>query len=381
MQALANLLNSSDGLSFLESKGVFANREQFNDQLKVPAKPDLANYFGIRGRKLVCSGQQIYIDYQQSVLSKIEVLREMERDEDVFPFFLWVDTDRSGSDNLMTKFAWPDASKKGAITILPPGSREVETRFVKIDAAQLSSAIDKLETNLRQSNVKKKGAKDKYLRLRSFFVNGHARTLSAFNLQLTDFLLTQVLGFTPRSVMLSDQLGNPFILEAVDLFLNHVEDIVRVFNEARQSLADIGIDPQVRALDEDYLPLFYSCEADNRRLRLHHCSEGNDHFATSICKCGQVYQFYLGKDTLSIAEIAQTKRWSPDVCFPIFFNDLVSGFVAGKSSAIYLITLNEVLCSALGKKPVPILVPASLKQNGSNDNPIDSLIYRYFVED
>ncbi len=252
---------------------------------------------------------------------------------------------------------------------------------MRIDAAQLSSAIDKLETNLRQSNVKKKGAKDKYLRMRSFFVNGHARTLSAFNLQLTDFLLLQVLGFTPRSVMLSDQLGSPFILEAVDLFLNHVEDIVKVFNEARQSLAHAGIDPQVRALEEDYLPLFYSCEADDRRLRLHHYTEGNDHFATSACKCGKVYQFYLGKDTLSMREIAQTERWSPDVCFPIFFNDLVSGYVAGKSSAIYLIILNEVLRSVLGKRPVPILVPESLRQNGSNDPPIDSLIYRYFAED
>ncbi len=112
MLALANLLNSSDGLRFLESKGIFANREQFKEQLKAPAKPDLAEYFGMEGRKLVCSGQQIYVDYQHSVLSKIEVLREMERYEDLFPFFLWVDTDRSGSDNLMTKFAWPDASKK-----------------------------------------------------------------------------------------------------------------------------------------------------------------------------------------------------------------------------------------------------------------------------
>jgi hypothetical protein len=381
MQALANLLSSSDGLRFLESKGVFVDPKQFKDQLNAPAKPDLAEYFGIEGRKLVCSGQQIYVDYQHSVLSKIEVLQEMERYEDLFPFFLWVDTDRSGSDNLMTKFAWPDASKKGAITILPPGSREVESRFVRIDSAQLSSAIDKLETSLRQSNVKKKGAKDKYLRLRSFFVNGHARTLSAFNLQLTDFLLTQVLGFTPRSIMLSDQLDSPFILEAVDLFLNHVEEIVRVFNGARQSLADAGIDPQVRALEEDYLPLFYSCKADGRRLRLHHITEGNDHFAASVCKCGQVYRFYLGKDRLSMAEIARTERWSPDVCFPIFFNDLVSGYVAGKSSTIYLIILNEVLRTVLGERPVPILVPESLKQNGTNETPIDSLIYRYFAED
>jgi hypothetical protein len=83
--------------------------------------------------------------------------------------------------------------------------------------------------------------------------------------------------------------------------------------------------------------------------------------------------------TLSIAEIAETDRWSPDVCFPIFFNDLVSGFVAGKSSAIYLIVLNDVLRQVLDKTPVPILVPKSLGANGSEPPQIDSLIYRYFA--
>jgi hypothetical protein len=380
MQTLADLLNLSDGLSFLESKGVFISPKQFKEQLKHPTSPDLAHHFGMEDRKLICSGQQLYVDYHQSVLSKIEVLREMERDEDVFPFFLWVDTDRSGSDNLMTKFAWPSPSKKGAITILPPGTKEVEARFARIDSSQLSSAIDRLETHLRGSNKNVEGAKDKYLQLRAYFVNGQAETLSVFNLQLTNFLLTQVLGYTPQSILLSDQLSKTYVLEAVNLFLEYVGDVVKVFNEARESLAREGVDPQVRALDDDYLPLFYSCETDNRRLRLHHCVDGNDHFAVSACKCGQDYKFHLGGNRLSIAEIAQTDRWSPDVCFPIFFNDLVSGFVAGKSSAIYLTILNEVLRKVLDKRPVPILVPESLKLSENETTQIDSLIYRYFAD-
>jgi hypothetical protein len=118
---------------------------------------------------------------------------------------------------------------------------------------------------------------------------------------------------------------------------------------------------------------------DDTRLRLYHYVDGNDHFAVGACKCGQDYRFYLGSSTLSIAEIAETDRWSPDVCFPIFFNDLVSGFVAGKSSAIYLIVLNEVLRQVLDRTPVPILVPKSLGANGSEAPQIDSLIYRYFA--
>ena len=380
MQTLADLLNSSEGLSFLESKGIFIDQKQFKDQLQAPTRSDLVDHFGVGGRKLICSGQQVYVDYHQSVVSKIEILREMEWDEDLFPFFLWVDTDRSGSDNLIAKFAWPSGSKKGAITILPPGTKEVEARFARIDASQLSSAIDRLETHLRGSKEKVEGAKNKYLQLRTFFVDGHAETLSAFNLQLTDFLLTQVLGYTPRSILLSDQLSRTYILDAVNLFLERVNDIVKVFNEARESLAREGVDPQVRSLDEDYLPLFYSCEADDRRLRLRHYIDGNDHFAVSTCKCGQDYKFYLGKDKLSIAEIAQTDRWSPDVCFPIFYNNLVSGFVAGKSSALYLIILNEVLREVLSGRPIPILVPESLRRDGYEATQIDSLLYRYFTE-
>jgi hypothetical protein len=380
MQTLADLLNSAEGLRFLEAKGVFIDSGQFKERLQPPANPRLAEHFGVEERKLVCSGQQIYVDYHQSVVSKIEILRELEKDAGLFPFFLWVDTDRSGSDNLMAKFAWPAPSKKGAITILPPGTKEVEMRFAQIDAAQLSSAIDRMETQLLQSNQKVTGAKEKYLQLRAFFIDGHAETLSAFNLRITDFLLTHVLGFTPRSVLLSEQLDQPYLLETVDLFLNHVGEIVKVFNDARQALIQADVDPQVRELDTDYLPLFYSCENDGRRLRLQHFIDGDDHFAICNCKCGQEYKFHLGKNTLSMEEIARTGRWSPDVCFPIFYNDLVSGFVAGKSSALYLLILNEVLQRVLEKKPVPMLVPESLRLKNAVDPQVDSLIYRYFTE-
>ena len=63
--------------------------------------------------------------------------------------------------------------------------------------------------------------------------------------------------------------------------------------------------------------------------------------------------------------------------FPIFFNDLVSGYVAGKSSAIYLMILDEVIWKVLKKKPVPILVPESLRLNDAEATQVDSLIYRY----
>jgi hypothetical protein len=372
-------MNSPVGVSFLESAGVFVSAQPFKERLERPAQAYLAGLLGAGEAQLVCSGQQVYVDYQASVLSKIQVLRELEADPAIFPFFLWVDTDRSGSDGLITKFAWPPPSKKGATTIMPPGARDVESRFAALDTTQLSSAIDKLETHLRQSGQKRPDAKDKYLHLRTFFTDPNGATLSQFNLRLSEFLLAQVLDFTPRSLLLSELLDAPAVWEQVDAALNDLPGLVRVFNEAREVLADRDIDPQVGPLYEHYLPLFYSCDRDATRLRLYHQVERGDHFAAAGCKCGRSYRFYLGNGHLSVAELAHSQRWSLDVCFPILFNDFVSGYVAGKSSALYLIVLNQVLRQVLGKRPVPILVPESLGHSAPHLNGADSLLYRYFA--
>ena len=87
MQSLADLMGSSEGQQWLASKGVFTSTQQFRENLKAPARSDLAVTLGVDGKKLICSGQQLYIDYHQSVLSKILTLREFKDDPDLFPFF------------------------------------------------------------------------------------------------------------------------------------------------------------------------------------------------------------------------------------------------------------------------------------------------------
>lgn len=380
MQALADFLNSTERRRFLESNGVFVDRQAFEEQLQLPVKSDLAAELNRPNKKLICSGQQIYVDYRRSVLSKIEILRDMEQNDELFGFFLWVDTDRSGSDNLITKFAWPNFSKKGPITIMPSRTREVELRFAEIDGSRLTSAIDKLETYLRQYAKPKKGAKERFLRLRSIFVGEDHHTLSAFNLRLTNFLLDDVFGYAPPALLLSDMLNQETIIAEIELFVNNLEHVVQVFNEAIEALAQQGLDPQVTPLGENYLPLFFSCEVDDQRLRLYHHTEGSDHFAVGRCRCGETYKFHLGQQDMSIAEIIQTGRWSPDVCFPIFFNDRVSGFVAGKSSGVYLMVMNAVMRRALHKKPVPILIPAGLGTTAASPDEPDSLIYKYMAQ-
>lgn len=378
MQTLADLMNSPQGQEWLASKGVFTSQQYFMESLNAPARSDLAVMLGVDGKKLICSGQQLYIDYHQSVLSKILTLRDFKENPELFPFFLWVDTDRSGSDNLITKFAWPVDSKKGPIRITPPGVKDIESRFVQLDPVQLRGAIDKLGTHLRQSNVIRKSAKAKYQELRTFFDCETAGTLSDFNCQVTYFLLNKHLGYSPNAVILSETINQGLITQEVDLLINHLDEVIKVFNASVRSVQELGIDPQVEIRDQDYLPLFYSCNVDNQRLRLKHAVENGDHFATCICnKCGETYRFDLGQNTLSIAEIAETGRWSPDVLMPAFFNDYVSGYVAGKSSALYLLIINDVLRQVLGKTTVPILVPESLGKSNIEPDQVDSLLYDY----
>ncbi len=377
MQNLADLMRSAQGQEWLASKGVFTSTQKFRESLKPPAQSGLAAMLGANGKKLICSGQQLYIDYHQSVLSKILTLREFTDDPDLFPFFLWVDTDRSGSDNLITKFAWPVDSKKGPIRITPSGMKDIESRFVALDPEQLRSAIDKLATHLVQSHVSRKSAKTKYQELRAFFDRESAGILSDFNHQVTNFLLDKHLGYHPDSVILSDAINRGLVNEEVNLVLNHLDALIKVFNASVQSMQELGIDPQVEIRDDDYLPLFYSCNVDNLRLRLKHVVEFGDHFATATCRCGKAYRFPLGQTNLSIAEIAETERWSPDVLMPAFFNDYVSGYVAGKSSALYLLVINEMLQQVLDKTPVPILVPESLGKPDPAPDQVDSLLYDY----
>jgi hypothetical protein len=377
MQTLADLMNSPQGQAWLASKGVFTSQQQFTEGLKVPLRSDLAVTLGVNGKKLICSGQQLYIDYHRSVLSKILTLREFQDNPNLFPFFLWVDTDRSGSDNLITKFAWPVDSKKGPIRITPSGIKDIESRFVQLDPVQLRGAIDKLGTHLRQSNVIRRSAKAKYQELRTFFDHESAGILSDFNYQVTCFLLNKHLGYSPHAVFLSEAINRGVITEEVDLIINHLDEVIKVFNTSVQSMQELGIDPQVEIRDQDYLPLFYSCNRDNQRLRLKHAVQDSDHFATCTCKCGESYRFYLGTNALSISEIAETQRWSPDVLMPAFFNDYVSGYVAGKSSALYLLIINDALRQVLSKTTVPILVPESLGRPNPLPDQVDSLLYDY----
>jgi hypothetical protein len=386
MLSLADLLKSGQGIDFLRSNGLFVVQTEFIDQLKIPEDSSLAATMGLQNTKLAYAGQQIYVDCTQSMLSRIATLKDLEQVENVSSFFLWVDTDRSGSDKLITKFYWPLFSKKKPVEICVGAVKEIESRFVKLDPARLQRAIDQLGKYLQQTvkdKNKKEGllrAKEKYDRLRTLFVQERAGSLSEFNHQVIYFLLNIHAGLNPYSVILSEVINRGLLTPQVNLFVNHLDDAIRVFNESVHSLIRQGIDPHVRPLSEDYLPLNFSCQACNRRLRLHQETQGKDHFAVATCKCGESFRFYMGGKALTVDEIVRTNRWSPDFFLLIFLNDLVSGYVGGKSSAAYYgLVMKEVLGKVLNKRRVPVLIADSLGANTHPPNQIDSLLYRYLV--
>ncbi|HEX2912080.1 MAG TPA: hypothetical protein VH186_14825 [Chloroflexia bacterium] len=380
MQLLADLLNSEQGLAFLASRGVFCNRAEFNAALADPVRFDLSKLLDLKSSKPVCSGQQVYVDYQASVLAKVVVLQQLQNEKEIAPFFIWHDTDRSGSDPLITKFEWPMNQKSYPLKIAPPAQGEVETRFVSLQPDLVLKVLETLKNYLFQSKLPdKKLVSERFEAFKEVFLNYREASLSNFNFEVTNFLLERQFGWKPASVLLSFVVDNGVLNEEINYALNNLAGFVRVYNAAIEDLLKRDIDPQVRLLNEDYLPLYYSCEVDGRRLRMNHQITKNSHYAVAKCKCNREYHFYLGQKSLSLDELAQTGRWSPDVTLPVFLNRHVSGFIMGKSSALYGLVMKEILAKVFEQKPVPFLVPAALKQSPKDPPEFDSLIYSYLV--
>jgi hypothetical protein len=383
MKTLKDLLNSTGGRRLLERKRIFATQNDFVEQVAPPVNPILAEHLGLENRPLIFSGQQTYVDCTQSMVDRMVLLENLARLDGLSTHFLWVDTDRAGSDDLMVKFFWPHSGQQKPIRLCARVVEDMEPRFIGFEALHLSQAMDLLSMYISQTikgKERKERVKRKYEQLKVLFLQDPVETLAELNHRVAYFLLNNQANLNPASVILSDLLKAGILKAEINLLLNHLEAIITVFNQEAQALLQQEIDPQVGLLSEDYLPLNFSCPVDNRRLRLHREIKGVDQFAVATCKCGQHYRFYLGSKCLSMDEIGQTGRWSPDILLWVPMNDLISGFVAGKSSGIYYgLVMNDVVEKVLHKRRIPILIPESLGANQNKPEQVDSLIYHYLL--
>ncbi len=372
MRTLTDLLATPAGVDFLAARGAYTTPDAFRAHLRPPAAGDLRAALGADAPLLVCTFQQIYLDYHWSVLHKILALRDLAQDPAIHSFFLWMDTDRTGSDRLHTTVAWPESVGRVATR---PQSEDRELRYVALDRGQVERVLQQVQTQLANAPDRRRTG-PKFAALRRAALAAEGPTLADFNQHLTTFLLDAALGYVPPAARLARLLDGGLLVAQVDYVLNRLPQVVAVFNAAHAALVAQDIDPQVPPLADDYLPLNVSCPADNRRLRLRHEVAQGDHFAAARCHCGADYRFYLGHDTLSVADLGATGRWSPTVCLPIFLTPLVSGLVVGRSSALYGLAFNEVLRQALDWTPLPMYVPAGL--GGPAAGTPDSLLYHYF---
>lgn len=362
---LAGLLGTAHGRALLREQGLFLSAADFVDALAEPVSP---SRLGPPATRIVYTPHQLYADYPWSVVVKLQALAALPRRPNLALVAVWMDTDRCGADRYAVRMGWPHGDRVTTIRVSPHAYDGIETRFAPIHVPTLNHAFTTLGENVGQLPRDRRAAAASRLReLHAVVEAGRPATLAELNFVITQVLLTRGLAIDLPPLLLSDVLGDPGLIAQVTQFTNRLDEVVAVFNEAVRGLRGLGIDPQVKELPADYFPLRFSCPADGRRLRLHREHRGGVTIATSTCHCGKRYEFVLGHGSAELAEIIATGRWSPDVCLLLHLNDLTSGWVAGRSTALYTLVLHEVQRRVLGKRPVPVLVPPALVDRRSNE--------------
>ncbi len=375
MRSLLQLMESEDGRAFLDERGVYVSAEAFTRAVRPPIADGLARYLGLGPRLPVYMGQQLQCDYPGSVTAKVRTLGELSRQSPLAAVALWLDMDRTGSNKMSMQIVWPfDGS---TVRLAPSRFKEREARFIPVERTRLEQVVAQL--GVWATSVGHPRAIERHQRLAEALLADDVRTLADANLRLTTAMVRDHLGLEMPSVPISDLAGNGLLTAGLEAIFADLEGFVSVFNAAVDGLIAADIDPQVRHLHDDYLPLRYSCPDDGTRCTLVHRRNATVHTAETTCRsCGTEYRFDLGSGTPSPEEIIATGRWSADVSLPVYKNNLVSGVVVGRSSALYGLVLNEVVTKILGGTPVPMLVPldlpASLEANGS-----DSLLAAYLI--
>jgi hypothetical protein len=374
MRTLVDLLASEDGRRLLEMRGVLTSEEEFVSSLRPPPRAGLGQHVGeTHEASLVYTAHQVMTDYPESVIAKLRAARRIGDRPGVGAVLLWLDMDRAGADKMAAGSIV--RGRGGALQIRLASRRhdDKEARFVPLEQEYLDLTRRRIDAWARQHGE----AGQRLTRLAEVLRETGPRTLADANMAITSFLLREPLGMAGPSALISDLTDRGLFTETMNDVMTSVGDVVTVFNAATDSLAAADIDPQVHHLRPDYLPLHYSCDRDDRRCTLTRVRRGGDTFAVTRCTCGASYEFHLGSRSLSIDEVASTGRWSTDITLPLYLNDLASGVVAGRSSAIYGMVLNEVIEKVLTRTPIPMLLPPDLVAILAPEAETESLLQRY----
>ena len=384
MRELSDLLADDAGRALLLERGMHTDPVTFMEQLQPPPDDALNELLGLPARTpLVHIGQQACADIGPSVAAKFAAADTL-RGAEATPVVLWHDLDRAGSERRGMRVVLPSGKKTRGVWLAPRALADRETRFIDIEPAALARLFEELRAWVDNNLPADRAAAGARVEALAGAVLARAPvTLGDVNAALSDHLLRAQLGLELPSTTLSAMAARGMLTASVEAYLNALDDVVCVFNETIARLTETGVDPHLRPIGDDYLPLFGSCRRCGARLRLAHERAGVDHYAVATCRCGERHRHHLGTGTPALGELAETGRWSPDVSLPIHHNHLASGWVVGRSTALYGMVLNEVMQRALGVDPIPGFIPAQLSDDGNGEAAAqaygDSLLMKYLI--
>jgi hypothetical protein len=376
LRAAADLLESPDGVEYLAERGVFASAAAFAERLAPPERDDLAMLLGLDpAAPLVYIGHQVCADLASPTVAKFEAARALAAGGTQLAV-LWHDMDSTQSERFGARIVLPGARRTRGVWLAPRELEDREPRFIEVERERLEAAVRAIAEWARGiCREDRAAARTRVELLARSLLDGEIETLAEANRALLTTLLREQVGFESRAVFASEMVAAGMLVASVEEYVARIDEVVQVFNAAVARLVADDVDPQVRPLRDDYLPLRYSCPRDGTRLRLDRAGTGAGLRAVATCRCGTRYEFELG-DPPRLDELRASGRWSIDVSMPVHHNDLASGWVAGRSTALYGIVFNEVLTKVLGRRPLPTLVPARLPSDDGGD---ETLLVRYLT--
>lgn len=383
MRSLTDLLETDAGRDFLAERGMYVDAGEFRNELRAPEREDLNRLVGLPDTaRLVHIGQQVCADYHPATATKFAAAQDLAAQGQASPVVLWHDAYAAESERYGMRMVLPSGSKLVGVWLAPRRLGSGEPRFIPVGAEAVEQSLDALRkwvTHRMQEQPKdrRQDAQARLDRLAEAVRAADIATLGEANAAIANFLLREHLGVDVPSTSLSTMLATGLLTPSLNSYLGCLDEVVAVFNEAVAELVAHDIDPQVAPLGDDYLPLRYCCPRDGARLVLRHERERDDHFAAGACRCGATYRFHLGTGTMSLGELDTTDRWSPDVSLPIHHRDVASGWIVGRSTALYGLVMNAVVDRVLAARPIPGFIPPDLLEDSSPETP--SLLVEYLT--
>lgn len=376
LRCLKELQATPEGRDWLLANGVYSELPAFAAALTPPNQPGLAPRRADGSlTPIVFGSQQLYCDYTRSVLGKLEALQQLEREWGLAVLWEWVDADDAGSDHLITRFGWPISANQPVRLVPVRRAGGLELRWVQLEPHALEGAAHSLRNHVGALGRRGDDAFNRLRQLETVLCSPPPPILSDLNYKITHLLLQQTIGWSPSNILTSELIRAEWFHTRVEQLLDALPLVIERFNGAIALLESQGINPSVRPLKADFLPLYLSCQQDGRRLPLRREARSGGQYAVAHCpSCGLSYSFWLGGASATLAELVDFGRWSPNLCLPLFVNNCISGMVVGQSSALYGLVLRAVLAGALNERPVPLYAPPSIAPPGKEP---DSLLYRF----